>query len=219
MESFDADAAASREEFLEGGLVPGRKAHALLSAIENRTAQLVSQSQAATALYLTQKAVEERESAFLDALAAGRDLPVQPTIQHLERQAPHWANLVSKADASLLAALAHAQGRQYTLTAEVYQIFAAGQLAVQPVIGQGPISLALHTASVHVPATRASELKTWVHKITPEWRSETLPALLCLECGSETKEFDLALHERQVILPITAEACQIEITLAETSLS
>jgi hypothetical protein len=36
-----------------------------------------------------------------------------------------------------------------------------------------------------------------------------------MECGSETKEFDLVLHEGQVILPITGEACEIEITLAE----
>ena len=118
MVSFDDEARISREELLEGRLAPGRKAHAMLYAIENRTAQLVSQSQVATALYLTKKAVEERESAFLDALAAGRDLPVQPTIQDLERYAPHWANLVSEADTSLLAALAHALGSKYTFTCE-----------------------------------------------------------------------------------------------------
>lgn len=118
MESFDDNAAVSREELLEGRLAPGRKAHAMLYAIENRTAQLVSQAQVATALYLTKKAVEERESAFLDAMAAGRDLPVKPTIQDLERYAPYWADLVSEADASLLAALAHALGSKYTFTRE-----------------------------------------------------------------------------------------------------
>jgi amino acid permease len=108
----------SREELLEGRLAPGRRANALLFAIESRTAQLVAQSQQATALYLTKKAVEERERAFLEALAAGRDLPVQPTIQDLERYAPHWTDLVSEADVSLRAALAHALGKKYVFTHE-----------------------------------------------------------------------------------------------------
>jgi hypothetical protein len=98
----------SREELLGGGLAPGRRASILLFAIESRTAHLVAQSQRATALYLTPKAVEEREREFLEALASGRELPLQPTIQDLERYAPDWTSLVSEADASLRAALAHA---------------------------------------------------------------------------------------------------------------
>jgi len=99
-------------------LAPGRRASTLLFAIESRTAQLVAQSQQATALYLTKKAVEERERAFLEALAAGRDLPLQPTIQDLERYAPHWMALVSEADVSLRAALARALGKKYVFTHE-----------------------------------------------------------------------------------------------------
>jgi amino acid permease len=118
MQPSDDYGTVSREELLEGRFAPGRKAHTLLFAIECRTAQLVSQSQVATALYLTKKAVEERESAYLGAMAAGRDLPIQPTIQDLERYAPHWANLVSEADANLRAALAHALGSKYTFTHE-----------------------------------------------------------------------------------------------------
>jgi amino acid permease len=108
----------SREELLSGRLPSGRRASTLLFAIESRTAQLVAQSQQATALYLTVKAVEERERAFLEALAAGRDLPLQPTIQDLERYAPHWTPLVSEADASLRAALARALGQKYVFTHE-----------------------------------------------------------------------------------------------------
>lgn len=106
----------SREELLAGRFAPGRRANALLFAIESRTAQLVALSTEATALYLTQKAVEERESAFLEALAAGRDLPVPPAIQDLERYAPHWADLVSAADARLRAALAQALAKKYAFT-------------------------------------------------------------------------------------------------------
>src|SRR5512139_805215 len=114
MVSSDDDGLVSREELEEGRLAPGRRANFVLFAIESRTAQLVSLSQEATELYLTKKAAEERESAFLEAMAAGRDLRTPPTIQDLERYAPHWANLVSDADARLRAALAHALGGKYT---------------------------------------------------------------------------------------------------------
>jgi len=106
----------SREELLGGGLAPGRRASVLLFAIESRTAHLVAQSQRATALYLTPQAVEEREREFFQALAAGRELPVQPTIQDIERYAPNWTSLVSEANANLRAALAHALGQKYTFT-------------------------------------------------------------------------------------------------------
>jgi len=113
------DLMVSREELLEGRLAPGRRAHALLFAIESRTAHLITLSQEeAAARYLTKKAVEERESVFLEALAAGRDLPVPPTIQDLERYAPYWTNLVSEADASLRAALAHSLGSKYKFRLE-----------------------------------------------------------------------------------------------------
>ena len=68
----------TREELLSGGLALGPQASTLLFAIESQTAQLVAHSQQATALYLTVRAAEERERAFLEALAAGRDLPLQP---------------------------------------------------------------------------------------------------------------------------------------------
>src|SRR5512146_768266 len=108
----------SREELLEGQLAPGRRANTLLFAIESRTAGLVAQSQEATALHLTKKAVEERESAFLEALAAGREVPVPPKIQDLERYAPEWEDLVSETDPGLRAALAHAMGKKYAFTHE-----------------------------------------------------------------------------------------------------
>jgi amino acid permease len=114
----DDDEFISREELLGGQLAPGRRANALLFAIENRTAQLVTLSQESTELYLTKKAVEDREAVFLDALAAGRDLPVRPTIQDIERNAPHWADLVSDIDPPLRAALAHAVGKKYNFPRE-----------------------------------------------------------------------------------------------------
>jgi amino acid permease len=79
-------------DILDG--MPSRQAGTILFAIEGRTAQLVTQSRQALASYLTEKTVAEKEQAFLSAIAQGRDLPLQPTIQDIERFAPEWASLV-----------------------------------------------------------------------------------------------------------------------------
>lgn len=99
----------SNESSFFGGLdildgMPSRQAGAILFAIEGRTAQLVSQSRQALASYLTEKTAAEKEMVFLSALAQGRDLPIQPTIQDIERFAPEWATLVPS-DARQRAAL------------------------------------------------------------------------------------------------------------------
>src|SRR5262245_47922491 len=101
-------------EALLGGL-PARRASTLLFAIESRAAHLSAQAHQATAWYLTEKTAAERERAFLEALAQGRDLPVQPTIQDLERYAPQWADLVP-AEPGVRAAIARLLGRKYTFT-------------------------------------------------------------------------------------------------------
>jgi amino acid permease len=102
----------TREELL-GGL-PARRASTLLFAIEARTAHLVARSRRALATYLTERSAEEQERAFLDAMAQGRDLPLQPTIQDLERYAPAWADLVPP-DSGLRAALARMIGEKHPL--------------------------------------------------------------------------------------------------------
>jgi amino acid permease len=89
----------SDESSFFGGLdildgMPSRQAGTILFAIEGRTAQLVTQSRQALASYLTEKTAAEKERAFLSAIAQGRDLPLQPTIQDIERFAPEWASLV-----------------------------------------------------------------------------------------------------------------------------
>src|SRR6266516_405664 len=78
----------SREEVL-GGL-PAKRAHTLLFAIENRTGQLVARSRSALTVHESERGVEERERAFLDALSAGREPPVRPRAMDLERYAPDW---------------------------------------------------------------------------------------------------------------------------------
>ena len=102
----------SREELL-GGL-PARRASTLLFAIESRAAQLAVQSRQAAAGYVTEVTAAEQERAFLFAIRQERDLPVEPTIQDLERYAPQWASLVPP-DPGLRVAVARLIGEKYRL--------------------------------------------------------------------------------------------------------
>ena len=108
----DDSALFSREGIL-GGL-SARRATTLLFAIENRTAYLIVESPVAVPIVLSEQAATQRERAFLEALAQGRDLAVQPTIQDLERYAPDWADLVPD-DPGTRAGVAHLLGSKHAL--------------------------------------------------------------------------------------------------------
>jgi len=103
----------TRDELLSG--LPARQASALLFAIESRTAHLAAQSRQVMERFLTQEAAEERDVAFLEALALGRTPPLRPTIQDLERYAPQWAALVPD-NARVQAAVARTLGQKYDFT-------------------------------------------------------------------------------------------------------
>jgi amino acid permease len=112
----------SRKDLAQG--LPARRATALLFAIENRTAHLVAGLQAVP-IVLSEDAARKRERAFLEAVAQGRDLPVRPTIQDLERHAPAWADLVPD-DPAMRAGLAHLMGTKYVASySEIQQLRAA----------------------------------------------------------------------------------------------
>jgi amino acid permease len=110
------DSALFSREALASGL-PARRATTLLFAIENRTAHLVARSTQAVPIVLSEQAVAARERAFLEALARGRDLPIQPAIQDLERYAPEWVDLVPE-DPGTRAAVAHLLGTKYVFTSQ-----------------------------------------------------------------------------------------------------
>jgi len=103
----------TRDEAL-GGL-PARRAAALLFHIEGRVAHLADQSRRAGDFLASEAASHERDLAFLEAFSIGREPPVKPTIQDLERYAPRWAALVP-ANPSLRAAVAHLLARKYRFT-------------------------------------------------------------------------------------------------------
>ncbi len=103
----------SRDELL-GGL-PARRASMLLFAIESRAARLAAQDREAITLYLSPRTAEERERAFLAALAEGREAAVETCIQDLELYAKDWQPLVPD-DANLCAAVAHLLAKKYRFT-------------------------------------------------------------------------------------------------------
>ena len=82
----------SRAEIQRG--LPARRASGVLFAIEALTARLVANQRITRAAFVGERTSTEREQAFLQAMAGGRDLPLQPTIQDIERFAPQWAELV-----------------------------------------------------------------------------------------------------------------------------
>jgi hypothetical protein len=108
------DALFSRDEVL-GGL-PARRAQTLLFLIESRTAHLVARSRRAMELVRPEQAERERDLAFIEAFALGREPPLRPTIQDLERQAPGWASLVPD-NPQVRAAVAHLLGEKYAFAA------------------------------------------------------------------------------------------------------
>ena len=185
----------SREELL-GGL-PARRASTLLFAIESRTAQLVSKAKQATVLYLTPKAAEEREREFLEAIAAGRDLPVQPTIQDLERYAPHWASLVPE-DSGVRAAIARMVGNKYRFAEQdVPQL----QLALG--LNDGAVQQAFQRLysepleSIYTPRISVGErlrwrwakLAGWLENLPPFW----LTCILTVIIGAVTLALPIAV--------------------------
>lgn len=107
-----SDELLSHEELQQG--LPARRARTLLFLIESRTAQLATRSRQAMERFLTERAVQERELAFFEAFAAGREPPLRPTVQDIERFSPQWADLVPESP-RLRAAFAHALGEKYRL--------------------------------------------------------------------------------------------------------
>lgn len=112
----------SREEAVTG--FPARRASVLLFAIENRTAHLLQHARQETAIYRTaalpaasapEVATAPSSDAVLEALAQGRDLAIQPTIQDLENYAPQWASLVPP-EANTRAAITRLVSEKYLFT-------------------------------------------------------------------------------------------------------
>ena len=107
-----SDSLFTREEIAAG--LPARQAHTILFLIETRAGYLGSQSRQAMERFPIEEAAEQRDLAFIEAFALGRDPPRRPTIQDLERYASQWASLVPESP-RLRAAIARLLGQKYPL--------------------------------------------------------------------------------------------------------
>jgi amino acid permease len=107
----------SRGELLEG--LPARRASTLLYLIECRVSYLVTRARRAMDPYLSEEVAADRDLAFLEAFALGRQPSSPSTIQEVERYAPNWAPLVPD-NPRVRAAVAHLLGKKYR--------FASGQV-------------------------------------------------------------------------------------------
>ena len=107
----------SREEVLDGlGGRAVKQANMVLTLIENRTAHLVAQAQRVANTALAVAATQTPRHAFLTAIAEGRTTLPPPTIQELERFAPHWAILAPE-NPEIRATVIHLLGQKYALPA------------------------------------------------------------------------------------------------------
>jgi amino acid permease len=103
------------------------------------------------------------------------------------------------------------------LRADVWLGYGDSEQHIQAATGEVTDFAALRCATFQLPATEARELKVWAHKVTPEESFQGLPALLNVRCGNQEQEFDLGQSDGQMVLPLTGEACRLEVTLPEVS--
>jgi hypothetical protein len=73
----------------------------------------------------------------------------------------------------------------------------------------------MRSVTFHLPPTQARELKVWAHTVTADGASQSLPAIVEVQCGNESKQFDLKLSDGQIVLPVTDGECGLRITLPE----
>ena len=185
----------SREEALTG--LPAKRASTLLFLLENRTAHLAARSQ--LDFSLTESTSSDRDLAFIEAFSQGLAPPLSPTIQHLERYAPQWADLIPQ-NPSLKAALAYAFGQKYHFRADKIPNISAALGLKQEAVKlaytrqyQTPLAT-VFTANLSLPA----KLQWLMAKIA--WCIEDLPPFWLATLITVT----LGLPQAFLALPIAA---------------
>jgi len=109
----------------------------------------------------------------------------------------------------------HATANGVPANGEAHLVFVDGQQDHPAAAGEILVFSALREARFQIPATGASELKVWTHRITPELRSEGLAASLIVNNNGEQGKFDLGRSGGQVILPYSGGKGEIKIALVE----
>jgi len=166
------DELLTKEEIL-GGLPAGR-ARTLLFLIESKTAHGMAHAQQEMDVHLTEEGERRRDSAFLEAFALGREPPLRPRIQDLERFVPLWAYLLPD-NVRLRAALAHALGAKYRVRyRSVPRIRRALGLDTEAVQSAYHSQYGDPLATVYTPRDTLTERLRWA-QYTLAVRLESLP--------------------------------------------
>jgi amino acid permease len=162
----------SRSEVLGG--MPARRAASTIFAIENRTARLVVRSRRAVERYVSERAAAHEERAFLQALAEGREPPLRPSIQDIERHAEDWASLVPP-DPSTRATVAHQLAAKYRFTRQrVPRVRAVLGLDTEGVVDAHDRLFKQPLDAIYADRLTAREQWRWVRSGIAE-RLESLP--------------------------------------------
>jgi len=113
-------------------------------------------------------------------------------------------------------------GAMFTITAsgqravaEVQMSYAGREEKRREAAGEVPAFGDLRSITFHLPVTEARELKVWAHTVTPDGSSRSLPAIMELNDKGNTKRFDLKVSGGQIVVPITGDACRLQIAFAE----
>jgi amino acid permease len=104
------------------------------------------------------------------------------------------------------------------LQAEIRLTYKNDEHQRQATSGDIPDFKNLRAITFHLPPTPAKELKVWLHQITPENFSETLPGRVTVQQGQEQRMVEAAATAEPVILPLNGDAYRVEIALAQASI-
>jgi hypothetical protein len=168
---MSSDELFSRQEALTG--FPAKRASTLLFLIENRTAHLAARSQ--LDFSLTESTAAARDIAFIEAFALGQAPPLNPTIQHLERYASQWADLIPQ-NPSLKAAFAHILSQKYNFTLQkTPNIQTALELEHKSVSLAYARFYQTPLATIFTPRLSLKERLQWLTAAIA-WRIEDLPS-------------------------------------------
>ncbi|MGH7366593.1 MAG: hypothetical protein ACREK9_09305 [Candidatus Rokuibacteriota bacterium] len=99
------------------------------------------------------------------------------------------------------------------LIAEVRLGQPAGEERFEAATVAVPALSKLQYVVARLPACGARELKVWAHQVMIDGSSEALPVLVDVQCGTETRRFDLKLSNGQAVLPLGADGCSVRIVL------
>lgn len=93
--------------------------------------------------------------------------------------------------------------------ATVRLAYAESERVMTAASGELPDFGDLRQMEVELTSLTARDLKVWVHQITPEGQSESLPVLAEIRSGDAVRSVDLRLTGGQAVLLLSAPACYV----------